>query len=190
MDDLFKNTEYGLYFVGILCLIASLIGRFSIKGVAVDLSPSKRTLLGLLGVTSILLGLIPRIAPSGLYQPSFGKLETELRLDGTSWRGDYEDVEDGKSITRSGFIKFKQNGSRITGSARASEAERGWLIEGVAYKGRLCYIYVDGDPNVTSIGTASFELNSKGNTLSGQWTGWSPDGNSFEPRKITLTKIK
>lgn len=118
----------------------------------------------------------------------FDKLATELRLDGTTWKGEYEDVgEGGSSTSRFGSVDFRQYGSRIVGEAR--DSERKWLVEGIAYKSRLCYIYVDSDPNVVSIGTAAFELSTAGNRLEGQWIGWAPDGTRFEPRRIVLTKV-
>lgn len=136
---------------------------------------------------------ISREEAQGKYTPEsrgvFDNLETEVRLDGTTWRGEYEDVgEGGSSTTRFGSVDFHQYGSRIVGEGR--DSERRWLIEGIAYKSRLCYIYVDSDPNVVSIGTAAFQLNSAGNQLEGQWIGWAPDGTRFEPRRILLTKVK
>jgi hypothetical protein len=121
----------------------------------------------------------------------FEQLETELKLDNTSWRGEAEDVGDGDTPAKlSGLIKFRQFGSRIVGEALSADEGREWLVEGIAYKGRLCYVYVDKDPNVTSIGTASFELNPAGDKLLGQWIGWSPDGSKSEPRKATLVRAK
>ena len=121
----------------------------------------------------------------------FEDLETELKLDRTTWRGEYQDVaSDGSQVQSSGLIDFRQYGSRITGQAQSSDAGRVWIVEGIAYKGRLCYVYVDKNPNVTSIGTASFELSPTGEQLIGQWVGWSPDGGKFAPRSAILTKVR
>jgi hypothetical protein len=150
-------------------------------------------IVGLVGVIAAIV-VIPEFRERlalGTERRALADLKTELELDGTKWEGRYQDMdENGKLITRSGFISFRQYGSRVVGEARASEAARGWLIEGVAYKGRLCYTYVDTNPNVVSIGTASFELDRTGKKLVGYWTGWSPDGDRFEPRTIVLTKVQ
>lgn len=122
---------------------------------------------------------------------AFEHLDTELRLDTTKWKGEYEDVaSDGTAEEHAGWVTFRQYGSRIAGEAQAADEHRKWLIEGIAYKDRLCYVYVDSDPNITSIGTASFELGPSGDKLLGQWTGWSPDGTKLDPRRIQLTKVK
>jgi hypothetical protein len=119
---------------------------------------------------------------------AFDRLATEVRLDGTTWQGEYEDVgEEGLSTTRLGYVDFHQDGSRIVGEGR--DKDRRWLIEGIAYKSRICYIYVDSDPNVVSIGTATFQLDASGKRLNGQWIGWAPDGTRLEPRRITLTRV-
>jgi hypothetical protein len=193
MGDMLESAEYLLYLLGIGALLAAIVGKVSIKGVEVSFDAKQRWGLGIVGVLAIALGLGPRLVnpASAQTQQAFADLETELELDNTTWKGEYQDVgEAGAQTTRSGFVTFHQSGSRITGDASAAEASRKWLIEGVAYKGRLCYIYVDNDPNVVSIGTSCFELEPSGDKLVGYWTGWSPDGSRFEPRRITLTKVK
>ncbi len=192
MGDALENAEYLLYLIGIVSLLVAIVGKISAKGHAVDFTVQQRRGMATVGVLAIALGLVPRLLnPTSQTQQAFGDLETELRLDNTTWKGEYQDVgAGGRQTTGSGFVTFHQDGSRITGEASAAEARRKWLIEGVAYKGRLCYIYVDNNPNVVSIGTSCFELQPSGDQLVGYWTGWSPDGSRFEPRPITLIKEK
>ena len=117
-------------------------------------------------------------------QKGFEKLVTELRLHKTTWKGEYWDPEGDK---HDGIVEFKQFGSRVVGEAR--EDGRKWLIEGLASKGRLCYVYVDVDQgtNRLSLGTSILEMDSSGKKMVGRWMGWSPDGERFDPSKLVLT---
>ena len=116
-------------------------------------------------------------------------MTTELKLDQTSWEAEYEDMDaDGQPTTQLGWIDFRQFGSRITGEGRSAKEDRKWVVEGVGLKRRLCYVYVDPNPNVLSVGATTVELSGDGSRMEGQWSGWSPDGNKLEPRRITFTK--
>lgn len=193
MGDILENAEYLLYLAGVGSLLVAIVGKISAKENTMNFTPKQRWGIALIGILAIALGLVPRLLnpASAQTQQAFGDLETELQIDNTTWKGEYQDVgEGGRQTTGSGYVTFHQFGSRITGEANAAETRRKWLLEGVAYKGRLCYIYVDNDPNVVSIGTSCFELKPSGDKLVGYWTGWSPDGSRFEPRPITLTREK
>ncbi|MGF1593829.1 MAG: hypothetical protein ACFCUW_11150 [Kiloniellaceae bacterium] len=114
-------------------------------------------------------------------------MSTEMNLDGTTWVGGYQDqVANGALTQQRGTIEFRQYGSRIVGEGQ-SEARK-WLIEGVAYHRKICYVYVGVDRNPVSIGTANLELNAGGDELSGQWTGWAPDGTRLVPQQLRLLK--
>jgi len=192
LSYILKNAEYILYLFGIVLFLIATSGRASFKGNALNFATWQRIALLLIGILAVILGLIPRLmlSPSHPKQQVFDNLTTELSLDGTTWTGEYEDRDGNNSMLRQGIINFHQHGSRITGEGNSSDAQRQWFIEGVAYKGRLCYIYVDKDPNVVSIGTAAFELNAAGNRLEGHWTGWAPEGTQSEPRRIVLSRVK
>ena len=132
--------------------------------------------------------LHPLIFPQ-FKQDGFDSLKTVYELNDTTWMGHYIEInEDGMPEKNAGYITFNQEGSRILGSGYSSGYE--WLIEGIIYKGLLCYIYVGSDPNSTSIGVTTLQLDDSGNVLNGQWSGWTPDGEKLEPQQITLTRQK
>lgn len=118
-----------------------------------------------------------------------GSLTTELNLDRTIWVGDYKD-SDGPGSTKpySGSIEFRQYGSRVVGEG-TSEGRK-WLIEGVVYQRKLCYVYVGVDKNPVSIGSVNLQIDNSGNNLDGQWTGWAPDGAKPQPQELHLKKLK
>lgn len=122
-------------------------------------------------------------------QAGLGSMTTELSLDGTTWIGDYKDT-DASGVTKEyqGSIEFHQSGSRIVGEG-ISEGRK-WLLEGVIYKSKVCYVYVGVDPNPVSIGTTNLEIDATGTTLDGFWTGWSPDGIKRSPQELSLQKRK
>lgn len=119
----------------------------------------------------------------------FDSLQTEYELNDTTWSGYFVEInEDGKPEKNEGFITFNQEGSRILGRGYSKGYE--WLVEGVIYKGLLCYIYIGSDPNATSIGATTLQLDESGTVLSGQWSGWTPDGEKLDPQEIKLTRQK
>lgn len=138
-------------------------------------------------VATITAALIGKSWGSRGKKAGLESMTTELDLDRTTWVGDYKDQDaSGPQQQYSGHIEFRQFGSRIVGEGHSEG--RKWLIEGVVYHRKLCYVYVGVDRNPVSVGTANLEIDSSGNTLGGQWTGWAPEGTKLNPQKISLRK--
>jgi len=135
-------------------------------------------------------GLVGRTVGSRGKKKGFARLETELRIDGTSWRGEYTDQNDAQGKPqRTGRIDFKQYGSRVVGEALSLDESRKWILEGVLAQRRLCYVYVDSDHATLSLGTAVLEMNDAGDQLEGSWIGWSPDGARMTPQRVRLNRL-
>jgi hypothetical protein len=125
--------------------------------------------------------------------PGFNQIPTQVKLDKTKWEVKYEDINPsgpGKftPVERAAIIEFSQVGSRITGKG-SDTTGRQWIIEGATAERRVCYIYYDTGGQRLSFGTVIVEMDGPGVEMTGQWTGWSPESNQPQPRKVTLRKI-
>ena len=119
----------------------------------------------------------------------FESLKTPYNLHDTTWTGYFMEVDErGVPQRNEGVITFEQKGSRIIGKGYSSGY--GWLVEGVIYKGSLVYVYVGSDPNAKSIGATTLQIDESGTILSGQWSGWTPQGEKLKPQAIKLKKQK
>jgi hypothetical protein len=114
----------------------------------------------------------------------FDQIPTQLKLDNTRWKITYEDADERKT----GLVVFEQHGSRIVGDG-SDTTGRKWIIEGATAERRVCYIYYDPTGSQLSFGTVILVMDNSGNTMTGQWLGWSPESDMLQPRKVTATKI-
>lgn len=115
-------------------------------------------------------------------------LPTEMDLHGTRWTGEYlAHNREGEEGTYSITAEFKQYGGHVVGEGSGNG--RKWMIEGVISHRRLCYVYVDTDPNRFSIGASALCLDPGGKKLEGVWVGWAPSGKRLTPQKLTLNKV-
>ncbi len=119
--------------------------------------------------------------------PGFEMIPNRLAINETAWDVIYDDIDtQDNSVTLTASIDFNQMGSRVSGTGR--DASREWLLEGATVDRRLIYIYVDEASLRESFGAVLLELNAAGDTLSGQWLGWSPESQRPAPRRIVLAK--
>lgn len=133
---------------------------------------------------------VGKIAGAAGKQPGFDGIPTEVKLEGTRWKVEYEDIDqEGKAVKREAILKYSQSGSRIIGEGLDNEG-RNWIIEGAAAQRRVCYIYYDKGGQRLSFGTVILEMNNPGTQMNGQWIGWSPESNQLQLRKVTLTRLQ
>jgi hypothetical protein len=122
-------------------------------------------------------------------KPGFDQIPTQLKLDKTKWGVTYDDMEAQRPLVeKKGIVEFEQQGSRVTGEA-GDETGRKWIIEGATAERRVCYIYYDSGGQQLSFGTVILTLDNTGTTMTGQWTGWAPESDKLQPRKVTLRKL-
>jgi hypothetical protein len=126
-------------------------------------------------------------------EPGFNQIPTQVKLDKTKWEVKYEDINlqspsKNTPIERAAIIEFTQVGSRIIGKGTDTTG-RQWIIEGATAERRVCYIYYDTGGQRLSFGTVIVEIDGAGMEMRGQWTGWSPESDQPQPRKVILRKI-
>jgi len=142
---------------------------------------------------------------------AFDQIPTQINLNNSKWEVSYEDVTPAgpnrsepaaatsrppnsspspspAPLIRVATLEFTQAGSRIIGEGR-DLAGRRWIVEGAAAERRVCYIYYDPGGERLSMGTVLLELDNSGTQMVGQWSGWAPESNALQPRKVTLKKL-
>lgn len=122
-------------------------------------------------------------------KPGFDQISTQLKLDKTKWGVTYDDMDAQRpSVEKKGIVEFEQQGSRIIGEG-SDETGRKWIIEGATAERRVCYIYYDSGGQQLSFGGVILTMDNTGTIMSGQWTGWAPESDKLQPRKVTLRKL-
>lgn len=144
------------------------------------------------GIATIIGTVVAAIVGRGFgargKQKGMEALTTEINLHMTRWTGEYRATNrEGEEGMYSVTVEFKQYGSHVVGEATGNG--RKWLIEGVACYRRLCYVYLDTDIRRVSIGASALRLDQSGDKLEGDWMGWTPDGESLTPQKLTLNIV-
>lgn len=139
---------------------------------------------GVFTIAAVLVGGI-KLGSRGKKR-GFAKLVTEVEVDGTRWESDFGSGGQHEKA----YINFHQHGSRLTGEAQSADGQREWIIEGTVYKGHLCYIYVDTNPNLLSVGAAVLTGSADGKIFEGRWIGWAPEGEVLDPNTVILRKLR
>ena len=144
-------------------------------------------------------------------KPGFENIPTLVNLKGTRWKVSYEDFDPDAIVSsptpdkkpsairkdspitlptplvKFATAEFDQFGSRITGEVTDLEGRR-WIMEGAVAERRVCYIYYDAGGQRLSFGSVCLVMANDFKTMTGQWSGWAPESNQPQPRKVTLTK--
>ncbi len=120
---------------------------------------------------------------------SFEGVSTALSLMGTEWLVTYEDTNQvNGDREKSGRLRFRQLGSRVIGEGE-TDAGEAWSVEGSAQDCRLCFLYLDHDRRMTSLGSVMVEADAAQREMQGVRTSWSETHGAVSMQPIRLVRV-
>ena len=121
---------------------------------------------------------------------SFDGVRTALALGGTEWSVTYENAgEDAGKHEITGRLRFRQLGSRVIGEGETTTGDV-WSVEGSAQERRLCFLYLDRERRLTSLGSVMVEADSHQREMLGVRTSWSETFGAVSMQPIRLVRVR
>lgn len=158
------------------------------EAIAVALITGALGLAAILAAVSIAYNL-GRRAGTGFKSSRFERLVCDLDLHDSTWQVKFEDTDaHGNSDIRRAVLRFRQVGSRIVAEGEGELGQR-WSAEGVIFRNKLCYLYLDRARKGHVLGSVMVQADLLGLEMSGMRTSWSVDRNAVLIQTIQLSRV-
>ena len=152
-------------------------------------------LMGLCALALILTAVVLAFrygwrAGAGYKIAHFERLPAEIDLMNTVWEVLFDDLDSaGQTQEMRGILRFRQMGSRITAEGD-DEAGHHWTAEGMIFRKKLCYIYLDRRQKGQVLGSVMVQADEKGREFTGMRSSWSIDRNALLIQRIRLIRLE